>query len=74
MKTLLVAGGACALALALSGCSTAGQQQVLTNLQGCERHYDGTISAGMTGGQFAGTVKIDCPHAAVTVAPIAATP
>lgn len=62
MKTKLFAGCALAcLALSLCGCSTAGAQQVLTNLQGCERHYNGVVAAGMTGGNFSGSVKIDCP-------------
>lgn len=61
-------------ALALSGCNTVTQQQVLTNLQGCERHYDGTVSGGMTGGQFSGTVKIDCPHTSAAAATAGITP
>lgn len=68
---------ACAAAVALSACSTTTTGQMLNNLQGCERHYDGAVSAGMTGGQFSGTVKVDCvPEAAKvgTIVPAAASP
>lgn len=70
MKTFLVAGIACALALGLSGCSTTTSTKLLDNLQGCTRHYDGAVSGGMAGGQFSGTVKIDCvgPMAAAAAA------
>lgn len=68
MKRLLIA--ACALALA--GCGTTGQQ-VLTNLQGCERHYDGVVAAGFGAG-FSGTVKIDCPAATPPAAPLKPAP
>lgn len=48
----------CAL---LGACSTTTTGHLLDNLSNdCERHYDGAVSAGMTGGQFSGTVKIDC--------------
>lgn len=43
------------VALALSGCAT-----VLTDLQGCERHYDGVLAGGVAGGSFSGKAKIDC--------------
>lgn len=52
-----------AAALALSGCGSLAGQQVLTNLQGCHRQYEGVVSAGLGAG-FSGTVKIDCPPAA----------
>lgn len=59
---------ACAVAsVVLSGCSTTTSQQLLTNLQGCSRHYDGAVSGGLTGGQFSGTIKVDCTPA--TTAP-----
>jgi hypothetical protein len=64
MKLPLLAG--CALAcLMLAGCGSTGVK-VLDNVSNdCARKYDGTISAGITGGQFTGTVKIDCqPHGA----------
>lgn len=49
--------------LALAGCGTTGSA-VLNNVsQDCDRHYDGTISAGITGGQFTGTFKADCKAA-----------
>jgi hypothetical protein len=50
-----------AAALAVSACNTTTTTKLLDNLAaGCERHYDGTIGASMAGGQFQGTVKIDC--------------
>jgi hypothetical protein len=60
----LIAAGA----LAMSACSTVTTTKVLDNLAGCERHYDGAIGASMAGGQFSGTVKIDCTPAAVAAA------
>ena len=51
-----------AAAVALSGCGTTGGKAILDNLQGCERHYNGVVSAGvMQPGSFSGSVKIDCP-------------
>lgn len=48
------------LAVALSACGTTGTK-VLDNVSNdCARKYDGTITAGITGAQFTGTVKIDC--------------
>lgn len=45
-----------AAALALSGCQT-----VLKDLQGCERHYDGTVSGGaIQPAVLAGSALIDC--------------
>jgi hypothetical protein len=59
---------AAVLALATcTACNSTGTSHVLDNLQGCTRHYDGTVSAGMTGGQFAGTVKVDCTPANTSV-------
>jgi hypothetical protein len=51
--------GVVAACLALSACQSTGAQ-VLENLQGCERHYDGAVSGGLTGAQFSGTIKVDC--------------
>lgn len=50
------------LAAGLGGCGSLGTlgPQVLDNLQGCERHYNGAVSAGLGAG-FTGTVQIDCP-------------
>lgn len=45
----------------LSGCAAADRQAVLTNLQGCERHYLGTVNAGPLNAGFNGSVQIDCP-------------
>lgn len=61
-RSLLLTASVLALTLAgglLSACGTMGGQ-VLTNLQGCHRQYDGVVSAGLGAG-FSGTVKIDCP-------------
>lgn len=52
--------------LALAGCNTTTASAVLSNLQGCERHYDGVISGAVVGGSFSGSVKIDCPAKVVT--------
>jgi len=49
-------------ALVLSGCASTGER-VLTNLQGCERHYNGVVSGGILAGSFSGSVKIDCTPA-----------
>jgi hypothetical protein len=54
-----------AASLALSGCAGLGGQQVLQNLQGCHRHYEGVVSAGLGAG-FSGTVTIDCPPTKAT--------
>jgi len=48
-------------ALALGGCATNDKMAVLSNLQGCERHYNGAVSAGVMNAGFTGTVQIDCP-------------
>jgi hypothetical protein len=50
----------CALALSLSACATADRTAVLKNLEGCERHYQGAVSAGPLSAGFTGTVRIDC--------------
>lgn len=46
-----------AMAALLSGCAASNVKDVLTNLQGCDRHY-----AGAVGGVAAGalTFQIDC--------------
>lgn len=60
MKIIL----ALAATLELAGCATADKAAILENLQGCERHYNGVVSAGVLGGAgFSGSVKIDCPSA-----------
>lgn len=44
------------IAVALGGC-----QSILKDLQGCERHYNGTVSGGtLTPAILAGAAKIDC--------------
>ncbi len=61
MKTFARAAAlAAGLTLALAGCSSGLGSQALTNLQGCERRYEGVISAGLGAG-FSGTVTIHCP-------------
>lgn len=70
MRKIYAFGPLAAVAvLALGGCAGAGGagQQVLQNLQGCERHYEGVVSAGLGAG-FSGTVKIDCPAAGAAAA------
>lgn len=55
---------------ALGGCNTTSTAHVLDNLQGCERHYEGIISAGvLTPSTLSGTVKIDCAPKAVPPQP-----
>jgi hypothetical protein len=66
MKALLTCG-TLAACLSMSACQSTGAQ-VLENLQGCERHYDGAVSGGLTGAQFSGTIKVDCLPAPRTVA------
>lgn len=58
----------------LSACSSTATTHMLDNLAGCERHYDGAVSGGMTGGQFSGTVKIDCLSPQTGVPQPTATP
>lgn len=53
-----------AVAVALSGCTTIRSDQVLQNLEGCSRHYNGAVSVGVGGG-FTGTVQIDCEPRAI---------
>jgi hypothetical protein len=68
MIKFVVLALAASASLCMSACSTTTTDHLLTNLStDCERHYDGAINAGMTGGGFTGTVKIDCaPKGAVT--------
>lgn len=58
MRTLLIL----ASVIPLAACNTVQQQQLLTDLQGCTRHYEGVVTAGVlnTGTGFNGSVKIDC--------------
>jgi hypothetical protein len=79
MQTIPIASALAAACLTVSGCAGVGQQ-VLTNLEGCERHYNGVASAGMTGTGFSGSVKVDCvppsaaPPTAAQVAAVIAPP
>jgi hypothetical protein len=52
---IIAATAALALAASLSGC-----QSVLKDLQGCERHYNGTVSNAAFQTVLAGQAKIDC--------------
>lgn len=53
-----------ACAVGLSGCTTAQTGAILTDLQGCERHYNGAVGGGgLSAPTFTGTVQIDCPNA-----------
>lgn len=69
LSRFALASAACLAAAALSACNTTTTTKLLDNLStDCERHYDGTVQAGLTGGGFSGTVKIDCsPGAAPPV-------
>lgn len=70
MRTCLLATAMLACALASSACSTTTTQQVLTNLNGCTRSYNGSVGVGVLGGgQFTGTVKIDCAPSAGSTTP-----
>lgn len=45
----------------LTGCATPGSgTQFLDNLAGCERHYNGVVSAGLIGSGFNGSIRVDC--------------
>lgn len=69
MLKVMIAAAVTAAALGAAGC-----QSVLTNLQACERHYNGVSSASLTGAQFSGTVKIDCYRPGEATAPATGTP
>lgn len=59
------AGIVIALALVLGGC-----QSVLKDLQGCERHYNGTISGGtIQPAVMSGDALIDCCPVGFVAAP-----
>lgn len=61
MKRAFSLAAIAAASLALCACNTTTTTKLLDNLStDCERHYDGTVSAGLTGGGFTGAVKIDC--------------
>lgn len=64
-----------ALGLALSACANGvSGDKLLTNLQGCERHYDGVISAGIGNTGFSGQIKVDCAPQTATPQPTSTTP
>ncbi len=64
MKRVFQVSAVLALGLLLAACGTNGTgTKVLENLESCNRHYDGAISAGITGAQFTGTIKVDCLNA-----------
>lgn len=50
-----------AACVAMTGCATATQEKVLTNLEGCKRVYNGAVQGGVLGAGFTGTVNIECP-------------
>lgn len=73
MKKIIVA---CALALGLSACASngAGMNQLLTNLQGCERTYQGSLG-GMPGTNKVNvTVRCDPGMAPTVTVPAVAPP
>ena len=48
-----------------SACSTPGTGTAfLQNLQGCERHYNGVVRAGIVGSGFDGSIRVDCKPSA----------
>lgn len=64
MKRLILAAAVAAAALNTAACasfpgSNSAGEAVLKDLQGCERHYQGAIGAGVNG-----SFKIDCLPAA----------
>lgn len=70
MQRALLMGAAAVACLSLCSCNTTGTSQLLNNLQGCERHYDGAVAGSLTGGSFSGTIKVDCkPGQGVTQTP-----
>lgn len=56
-------------ASAISGCAGIDTKPLLLNLQGCERHYDGVVSAGLGNTGFTGKIRVDCTPAPQTAAP-----
>jgi hypothetical protein len=54
-----------AACVALSGCATQTQTQVLSNLTGCKRVYKGAVQGGLLGGGFIGSVDVTCEAAAI---------
>lgn len=88
MKTLLVAGAACALALGLSGCAGftipgVGGSATTTNDAfkefltdpNCSHHDEANLITGAAGmpASFSAKLVRDCPARPVSVAPAAAT-
>jgi hypothetical protein len=60
MKRQITLAGAAVACLSLSACASANTGKLLENLQGCERHYDGVVSAGIANTGFSGSIKVDC--------------
>lgn len=79
MRKYLIVLAATSAAVALSGCASAGQggAAVLNDLQGCHRHYNGTMAPGsILGGPpvvVTLAVEIDCPQGVTTGVLIAPT-
>ncbi|MEW5687216.1 MAG: hypothetical protein AB1942_20060 [Pseudomonadota bacterium] len=64
LKRVLQAAAVLALGLLVAACGSTGTgAKVLENLESCNRRYDGAISAGITGAQFTGTIKVECLNA-----------
>ncbi|MDZ4370209.1 MAG: hypothetical protein U1C74_02150 [Phenylobacterium sp.] len=64
VKIAAVAFMALGVGLLLTACGSTGTgAKVLENLESCNRRYDGAISAGITGAQFTGTIKVECLNA-----------
>ncbi len=60
MKRAITLAAAASAVFLVSACGTTGKQ-VLDNVsKDCARRYIGAINGGMMGGNFSGTVDIDC--------------
>jgi len=65
---LVAVGGA--LSVLLGGCATADQKAFYRDIEGCSRHYLGTVSAGgiMVAPGFTGSVDVQCDPLLMTKA------
>lgn len=55
--------------LALAGCATADQKAFYKDIEGCQREYQGSVSAGvLQPGGFTGSVHITCDPLLITKA------
>jgi hypothetical protein len=69
LTVLMPCATAAALALSLSACATADQKAFYKDIEGCQREYTGSVSAGvLQGGGFTGSVHIQCDPLLMTKA------